>query len=114
LKLLVYVAGPYSNNDPLIVEENIQKHRDVAMWCIRHKIFYFCPVMNTVYFDDLEPKEFFLDMDIRIAWTCDALLLLPGWEQSEGATREYHFFARANKPIFYWPNEQELLLKWYY
>jgi len=113
---LIYIAGPYTSSDSKQKRANIDAAINAAVWCARSGIYYFCPHMNSAYFDDLAPDvpaAFFYNMDIVILAKCDVMLLLPGWEQSEGATNEYHYFARANKPIFYWPNEQELLLKWY-
>jgi len=117
LSRLLYIAGPYSSADSKQKRSNIEAAINAAVWCARNGIYYFCPHMNSAYFDDLAPDvpvEFFYNMDLRIAEVCTAVFMLPNWEQSKGATEEYHFFARSNKPVFYWPNEQELLLKWYH
>lgn len=72
--------------------------------------------MNSAYMHTLAPNvpaEFYYDMDIRIAWTCDALLLLPGWQQSNGTLREQEFFVERKYPIFSYPSELDMLLTWY-
>ena len=66
---LIYIAGPYSNDDPLIVEE----HRYVAIWCAHNRMYYFSPVMNSIWLDDVAPKRFFLDMDKYVLLKCDAI-----------------------------------------
>lgn len=112
---LVYIAGPYSSEDRKQKRANIEAAINAALWCARNRIYYFCPHMNSAYFDDLAPNvpaTFYHDMDIRIAWTCDGLLLLPGWEESRGALGEYSFFTQGNKPVFYWPNDLGIILKW--
>jgi len=114
---LVYISGPYSSDDSKQKRANIENAINTAIWCARNKIFYFCPHMNSAYFDDLAPDvptEFYYEMDLRIAEACNAVIILPKFHYSEGAIREYHYFARNNKPIFYWPDECDLLLKWYH
>jgi nucleoside 2-deoxyribosyltransferase len=114
---LIYIAGPYSSDDSKQKRANIEAAINAAIWCARNKIYYFCPHINSAYFDDLAPDiptEFFCEMDLHIARFCSALVMLPNWEQSKGATKEYHYFTRANKPVFYYLNEKELLLKYYH
>jgi hypothetical protein len=116
LNKLVYIAGPYSATTQLGVEANVTKAREAALWCVEHRIFYFCPHLNSIFFERWLPEvpvEFYYDMDICIAEGCDAALMVGTWDLSKGAVKEYHYFARANKPIFYWPNELDKLLSWH-
>lgn len=113
---LVYIAGPYTAETQLAIEANIYKARTVALWCAEHRIFYFCPHLNSAFFNLWVPEvpaSFYYAMDEEILSRCNAGLMLPQWDYSKGAIQEYHQLARENKPIFYWPNEQEQLLNWY-
>ena len=112
---LIFISGPYSANTKLATEFNIGVARDAAIWLAEHKIFYFCPHLNSMFFEQWldTPVSFYYVMDEEILSRCDALLLLPGWENSKGATSEFNFATRANKPLFYYPHQQELILEWH-
>lgn len=113
---LVYISGPYTASTQLGVESNVSKAREAALWCVEHRLFYFCPHLNSLFFERWLPEtpvSFYYAMDEEILSRCDAGLMLTKWDYSKGAVQEYHQFARENKPIFYWPDEQEKLLDWY-
>ena len=83
---LVYLAGPYRGN----IRSNVRKAEEWAAACARKGIHYFCPHLNSAFFDDAN-TEFWLTMDLNILSRCDVLLLMPGWEKSRGAQDEKAF-----------------------
>jgi hypothetical protein len=48
--------------------------------------------------EDTDMADFIL-RDLAALQTCDAILLLPGWKQSVGATAEYHVARWLGLPI---------------
>lgn len=99
--MLLYVAGPYRGN----VEENIAKAREAAMavWEAGH--YAICPHLNTAHFDrDTQVDEqHFLNGTMEMMRRCDGLVVLPGWQQSEGTLGE---MAEANDlglPMWFYP-----------
>lgn len=110
---LVYIAGPYSANTQQEIEANITRAIGAAVWCAEHRIFYFCPHMNSAYMDKLSPNTpvlFYYAMDEEILSRCDAVLVLPGWENSEGTLAEIEYCKLHHVPYFY---GREGLLNWY-
>ena len=85
---LHYLAGPYRG----AVRHNIREAETWAARCAARGIFYICPHMNSAFMSEGEypdaPPEFWRDMDTIILAKCERVLLLPGWENSEGAQEE--------------------------
>jgi len=115
LSRLVYVAGPYSSDDSAQKRANIEAAINVAIWCARNRIYYFCPHLNSAYFDDLAPDiptEFYYQMDLAILAKFDAVLLMKGWEYSKGASVEYNTAVTLGLRTFEYPVDCSLLLEW--
>lgn len=71
--------------------------------------------MNSAYMDTLAPDvptSFYYAMDEEILSRCDAILVLPGWGKSKGATAEVSYCLEHKMPIFLYPDEQDRLLNW--
>lgn len=92
---LVYISGPYRayNKDGSYsvngIHDNIERARRVAgkYWGKGYAVI--CPHMNTAYMDtEPERAAVFLDGDLEMVRLCDAIVMMDGWEKSEGAKRE--------------------------
>ena len=97
---LVYIAGKYSDPDPVNILANITRadaagrklylmgydvhipHNNTANWERDPRIYH-----------DRYPARI-LEMDLNILSRCDAIYLLRGWKESEGALSE---FAKAKE-----------------
>ncbi len=97
-KTVVYISGPYRANTINEIVQNIRvaEYYSGLMWKVGAVAI--CPHKNTALMDGLIPDEKWLDGDITIIerldpWK-DFILMLPGWENSQGAQRER---ARAMK-----------------
>lgn len=96
-RLKVYIAGPYSNPDPVV---NI---RIAVEWW--HKLWAtgfapFCPHLSLfLHIHQPLPYEEWLDADKHWIEVCDGLLRFPG--QSSGADLEVKLAESLGIPVFY-------------
>ncbi len=68
-----------------------------------------CPGKNTFLFDGALKREAWLKGDLEIIDRCDAVVLAPGWHDSEGATAEYAHACDRSIPVFDWETDRERL-----
>lgn len=111
-KLLVYTAGPYRDPRGIIyVESNIRQAEHVAqqLWQMGYSVI--CPHLNTKHFDGLPgvQSDDFIVGDLVMVERCDLVVLLPGWEASEGAKKECaHALAHGVRLMRWDRQEQEI------
>jgi nucleoside 2-deoxyribosyltransferase len=104
LSKLVYIAGPYTAPTKLGVEANVNEARKAAVWCAEHRIFYFCPHLNSGHFELWAPEvpvSFYYEMDLAILNRCDVMLVLDGWYSSKGTMAEIDYCKLHQIPYFY-------------
>jgi hypothetical protein len=98
---LLYLAGPFGapegDPDPLhTVNENITAASRIALEAARAGWMPVCPHKNSAGFEHTEiPAAFWYEGDIALMLRCDAVLMIPGWEQSRGACLERDEARRA-------------------
>ena len=104
---ILYISGPFSplpgDADPLhSTEHNILQASRYALLAARKGWAPFCPHKNTSGFHHVPDlsEEFWLECCLEYVRRCDAVLMIPGWERSEGAKREYYLAHALGKPIF--------------
>ncbi len=87
----VYIAGPYTPADGR--EEtrlaNIRLASETAQLVLRLGHTPLCPHTMTAGWEDTCSYDDFLRMDLEWLRACDAIVLLPGWRTSRGASLEY-------------------------
>ena len=87
----IYLAGPYSGDNVISVLSNIRQGIQAAADLMRKGHIVYCPFLD--FLIGLMPGEA-IPQEIyqvnSLAWIncCDLLLLLPGWETSNGTKRE--------------------------
>lgn len=101
--MLVYTAGPFSGENK---EQNIETARKVAaeLWDLGHAVI--CPHANTAHLEQFTRNteyEDFLRGDLEMISVCDALVMLPGWRKSAGASEEYAHAKRLGLFIYEYP-----------
>lgn len=106
--MLIYTAGPYrAYCGAGSIEGNIAVARDIALevWKAGHVAA--CPHMNTAFFEQhVElPDEVYLKGDFEILARCDAILMIPGWEGSDGSVAELAFAKEQGIPIYYYETD---------
>ncbi|MDD5048077.1 MAG: DUF4406 domain-containing protein [Methanoregulaceae archaeon] len=106
---VLYLSGPLSHPDPHHgIELNILRASEIALKCWDRGWAVICPHKNCAGFQHYDhiPWRAWIEGDIEIMLRCDAVLMLPGWQDSDGA-REEHFVAIKERiPVFYCEDEQ--------
>lgn len=99
----MYIAGPYRGKTKEEIELNIQFVAGFARVIARKGWFPISPHLNSALFDYCAPDisaEFWLEGDLSLLLSCDAVFMIPGWQRSKGSVQEYQFAQTAKKIIF--------------
>ncbi len=104
--MLVYVSGAYSGD----IDTNIERAANIAaeLWEKGHAVL--CPHINTAHFE-LRCKatyEQYINGDLNMVARCDAMVMVPGWESSKGATIEKNYAESLHIPIWFYPDMPDL------
>jgi len=75
----------------------------VARECWARGYAVICPHLNTIDFDNVLTREEFIERDLEIVAKCDAVLMLPNWEISEGAKEEKALAESLDIPVTIYP-----------
>jgi hypothetical protein len=96
---VAYISGPYTAPTFRSVIQNILAAAKVAeaYWAGGYAVL--CPHLNTSLMDTTIAKEVFILGDLEFVRRSDVVVMLPGWEKSEGACQEYHEALRCKKEI---------------
>ena len=89
---MIYVAGRYRGKSEQAVQLNVQACRQVGVICSERGWYPVMPCVLSAGFEHLTDKDdqFWLDNTLELMLRCDAVVMAPGWLQSEGATNEYN------------------------
>jgi len=105
--MLIYVSGHYTTGDK---DANIAAAREiaVALWQMGHAVI--CPHANTAHFEDFATITYdqFIAGDLMMIARCDALVMVPGWEDSKGARAEHFYALQQGIPIYVFPDVPQL------
>lgn len=100
----IYIAGPYSANNVMDVLNNIRRGIELSYEVLKAGYAPFCPWLDFHYVlmdrnNKLTIDDFY---QYSIAWllVSDAMLLIEGWETSEGTLKEIDIAEFRDIPIF--------------
>ena len=104
---MVYIAGPYSADTKKGVDINIQIAKAVAQDLWHRGYAVICPHMNSAHMDGTmggkmswaDSFKMYLVGDFEMISRCDAVVMLPGWEQSRGSCAEFVFAHWLGIPV---------------
>ena len=86
---VVYIAGPYRSKGGINgIAENIWNARQAAVRWIKKGYAVICPHLNTSFMDGALPDEVFLECGLELLNRADVIVVLPGWQDSEGSKAE--------------------------
>jgi hypothetical protein len=108
--MLIYVSGPYTSKDGIGIDANIQAAREIAIRCWEKGHAVICPHLNTAHFerDCTVDYKAYIAGDLNMVARCDALVMVDGWESSNGATIEADYAQKLSIPIYTADNIPEL------
>jgi hypothetical protein len=110
---VVYIAGPYRSKWGLPGRViNIIRARRWAKLYWRCGYAAVCPHSNSALMDGVVPDILFLNGGLEILKKCDMVVMIPGWEKSEGAIKEREFALKVGVPVTYgddYPKKSEVL-----
>ena len=98
--LVVYVAGPFRGPNAWAIEQNIRRAEELSLEVWRMGVAAICPHTNTRFFQGAADDSVWLDGDLEILRRCDAVLLVPGWENSSGTRAEVKEAEAQGIPVF--------------
>jgi len=100
---VIYIAGAYSSDCEWGRWQNIQHASEVArkLWLEGWAVI--CPHRNTMFFGTNHDgdKYIWIKGDLEILKRCDAIYMLRGWKESEGAVMEYHVANERGMGIYF-------------
>ena len=84
----VYVAGPYSTECVTTKHQNIQRAWRYSAMVAECGAMPYSPITNTSWLDKYGTVEWWYEATAEMLDVCDAILLMPGWTESNGACGE--------------------------
>ena len=99
---LVYIAGPYRSQTIWGVEQNVQAAQHAGAQVMRVPGLYpVIPHMNTRHMEGIVDDSHVLAGTLEMLRRCDAVLVIEGWKNSEGARGEVDEAVRLGLPVLY-------------
>jgi hypothetical protein len=117
---IIFIAGAYIGDGRIeTIERNIREAEKYAIALANKEIGFFCPHIHTEHFSTtkgaLPSEQFYYDLDFQFLMRmADAVLVVPGFENSNGTKRELSWAQENNMKIFYPKdvNDLEEVINW--
>jgi hypothetical protein len=114
---VVFISGPFRGENGWEVEKNIRRAEELSfeVWKLAEKgakVAVICSHTSTRYFDKTMDDQVWIDGTQALLLKSDAMLLVPGWEGSEGTRGEVEFCKKRGIPYFETVNELSHWLTW--
>lgn len=98
---LIYVAGPFSGETAWDVEKNV-RNAEQAGWRIAEQGgMPVIPHANSRFFFGQFTAQFWYDGTMELMRRCDAIFVLPGFQNSKGTLAEIEEAEAKKIPVFY-------------
>ncbi len=115
---IVFISGPlttgWDGKDREFILNNILRAEKYQIALINAGVGVFCAHTHTSMHHEkgsTAPESYYYQLDMEfLKRSSDALLAMPGWEQSKGAKAEVEWAMAHNLPVFY-PNSHTQIQK---
>lgn len=97
----IYIAGPYRAATPWAVEQNIRAAEAYILPLAEKGYAVLCPHTMTRGFDGTMTDEYWLAATLELMRRCDAVFVVPGSWDSEGALGEMREACRLGLPVYF-------------
>jgi len=99
----VYIAGPYRADTEEQIQQNIEHAKHAAIRLIKMGYAVHCPHMNTagMHTDSEITVDDWMSQSLSILDKMDAIYMLRGWANSEGAKMEGQFAHDNHIEVWY-------------
>jgi len=98
---VVYVAGPFRAANDFEVDVNIRRAEEVGLEAAKLGCSVVIPHANTRNFHHHMPEPVMLDATLELMRRCDALILVEGWQDSQGTRDEMCEASFLGIPVFH-------------
>ena len=111
---VIYISGPYRASTNGLVAMNIvlAKRAAIDLWEMGYAVL--TPHLNTAWFNEKRGVDYIagdLEFIDRLIPGVDSLVMLPGWEESQGAKKEKESAENSGLKIWYWPGDRDRIQK---
>lgn len=103
-EVYVYIAGKYSADSNLDVEQNILDAKRIAVALAARQVRFFCPHTHSAFFDNYVNAswDYYMDMYVTaMKKLCNCVIMVHNWENSRGAREEHEIATSLGFPVFY-------------
>ena len=88
----VYIAGKYTDETMIQVEQNILDAKRIAIECANRYIKFFCPHTHTAHFGEYSQNvswQYYMNLcEPILRNVCNVVVMVPNWKDSDGAKYE--------------------------
>jgi hypothetical protein len=109
--LVIYICGPFTADTAWEIECNIRRAEELGLEVAKLGMMPLIPHSNTRYFHGQCTDEFWYQGTMELLRRCDALITVPGWENSAGSVAEVKW-AKKNTWAFHDIRELSEWDKW--
>lgn len=96
----VYIAGAYRARTPWATEQNVRRAEELALTVCAMGAVSVCPHTMFRWYQGTFQDRYWLDAGIELMSRCDAVVLVDGWETSEGTKGEINQARLRGIPVF--------------
>ena len=104
-KPLIYLASPYSTDDPKLLAQRVETMELAVATLIRQNLIIpYSPILYTHPIVSFMDDDFdWYTWDLEMLARCDGMIIvkLPGWETSKGVEIELNYCLKHNIPYVY-------------
>jgi len=103
---MIYLASPYSHDDPDVKVDRFERACKQAALMMRHGLVVFSPIAHShpisQYLGEDQGLKFWLKQDLHLLRRCEEMwvLTLDGWKISNGVNAEVELAMSMGIPIF--------------